>query len=103
MQRGSSMHQITIPGSLEKQLGGLDAQALLCDAHGRALGVFIPLAKPVDANGLQLEPPLSIAQTEELRKLRTGKPLEEILERLGVALPFVSFGRRTPSSGSKIS
>jgi hypothetical protein len=32
---------------------------------------------------LQLEPPLSIAETEELRKNRTGKPLEEILGRLG--------------------
>jgi hypothetical protein len=36
-----------------------------------------------DVGELQLEPPLSIAQTEELRKNRTGKPLEEILGRLG--------------------
>jgi hypothetical protein len=79
------MYQITIPSGLEKELGGLDAQAILCDAQGRALGVFVPLAKPVDASSLQLEPPLSIAQTDELRKVRMGKPLEEVLERLGVA------------------
>jgi hypothetical protein len=30
-----------------------------------------------------LEPPLSIAETEELRKVKTGKPLNEILARLG--------------------
>jgi DNA-binding CsgD family transcriptional regulator len=33
---------------------------------------------------LQLEPPLSIAETEELRKSRIGKPLSEILARLGI-------------------
>jgi hypothetical protein len=33
---------------------------------------------------LNLEPPLSIVETEELRKKnRTGKPLKEILDRLG--------------------
>jgi hypothetical protein len=30
-----------------------------------------------------LEPPLSIAETEKLRKIKTGKPLNEILARLG--------------------
>lgn len=33
---------------------------------------------------LQLEPLLSIAEIEELRKVKHGKPLSEILERLGV-------------------
>jgi len=39
---------------------------------------------PLEVDDLQLEPPLSIAQTEELRKVRTGKPLDEILGRLGI-------------------
>jgi hypothetical protein len=33
---------------------------------------------------MQLEPLLSIVETEELRKVQTGKPLSEILARLGI-------------------
>jgi hypothetical protein len=33
---------------------------------------------------LQLDSPTSIAETEELRKVGTGKPLNEILGRLGL-------------------
>jgi hypothetical protein len=33
---------------------------------------------------LQLEPPLSIEETEKLRANKIGKPLSEILSRLGV-------------------
>ena len=36
-----------------------------------------------DSDEYDLEPPLSIAETEELRKTKTGKPLNEILARLG--------------------
>ena len=35
--------------------------------------------------GLRLEPPSSIAETEELRKNRSGKPLAEILARPGLS------------------
>ena len=78
------MHQITVEPGLEEKLSGLEGQAVLCDASGRSLGMFSPLSVPVDVKELQLEPPLSVAETEELRKVRTGKPLEEILQRLGV-------------------
>ncbi len=37
-----------------------------------------------DEDEWDLESPLSIEETEELRKIRTGKPLEEILRRLGL-------------------
>jgi hypothetical protein len=62
----------------------LAGQAVLCDSAGRALGFFSPISEPLPVDQLQLEPPLSIAETEELRKVRTGKPLEEILSRLGM-------------------
>ena len=78
------MQQITVEPALVEKLGELQAQAVLCDASGRALGVFSPLADPLLLKDLQLEPPLSIAETEELRKVRTGKPLDEILGRLGI-------------------
>lgn len=77
------MHQITVEPSLGQTLGELAGQAVLCDANGRALGFFSPLRDKMQVNDLQLEPPLSIAEIEERRKVRTGKPLEEILSRLG--------------------
>lgn len=77
------MHQITVEPALGQELGGLAGQALLCDATGRALGYFSPLKDKVQAANLQLEPPLSVAEIEELRKVRTGKPLEEVLSQLG--------------------
>jgi hypothetical protein len=36
-----------------------------------------------DDDEYDFEPPLSTAETEELRKVKTGKPLNEILARLG--------------------
>jgi hypothetical protein len=78
------MQQIIVESTLGQQLAKLPGGALLCDSAGRALGVFSPLSGlPLSAD-LQLEPPLSIAQIEELRKERIGKPLSEILKRLGL-------------------
>jgi len=78
------MHQITVEPALGEKLANLSSQAILCDSSGRALGFFSPLKDPAPIDDLQLEPPLSIAETEELRKVRTGKPLREILGRLGM-------------------
>ncbi len=78
------MQQIIVESTLGQQLAKLPGGALLCDSAGRALGVFSPLnGSPLSAD-LQLEPLLSIAQTEELCKVRTGKPLSEIFKRLGL-------------------
>ena len=78
------MHKITVEAALGRQLGEMAGQAVLCDANGRALGFFSPLQNRPRVDELQLEPPLSISETEELRKVRTGKPLSEILGRLGL-------------------
>jgi len=78
------MQQIAVEPGLGEKLGVLEGQAVLCDANGRALGLFPPLRTSVNVAELQLEPPLSIEETENVRKVRTGKPLEEILNRLGV-------------------
>jgi hypothetical protein len=69
---------------LGEKLSEIGNQAVLCDSNGRALGLFSPITTQPPLQGLQLEPPLSIAETEELRKNRTGKPLAEILERPGI-------------------
>jgi hypothetical protein len=48
------------------------------------VGLFSPLADRQYLRDLQLEPPRSIAETEELCKNQTGTPLDEILAPLGV-------------------
>ncbi len=77
------MQQITIEFGIGKKLVEATQQAVVCDEQGRVLGLFWPVPGRPDIGDLQLEPPLSIPQTEELRRNRTGKPLEEILGRLG--------------------
>lgn len=77
------MQQITIQSALGQQLSNLTGNVILRDDSGRAIGFFSPLHGRPRVEDLQLEPPHSIAETEELRKQRTGKPLAEILERLG--------------------
>lgn len=78
------MREITVESALGEQLGEVANQVILCDPKGRALGFFSPLPDQPQVKDLQLEPPLSIAETEELRKVQTGKPLSEILARLGI-------------------
>jgi hypothetical protein len=77
------VHQITIGASVGKALLEATQQVVVCDEEGRALGFFWPVRGAPFVSELQLEPPLSISQTEALRKNRTGKPLEKILGRLG--------------------
>jgi hypothetical protein len=77
------MQHITIESSVGQKLVEALEQAVVCDEQGRVLGLFSPILGRPDIGDLQLEPPLSIAQTEELRKNQTGKTLEEILKLLG--------------------
>ena len=76
------MEKIVVDGAVLEKLEGLEEYAVVCDTHGRALGLYSPLPRPLEE--YELDPPLSIAELEELRKVRTGKPLEEILGRLGL-------------------
>ena len=79
------MQQIIIDQNFVRMLGETSSQVVMCDVEGRVIGFFSPMPDRPHIDELQLEPPLSIAETEELRKKnRTGKPLEEILGRLGL-------------------
>lgn len=78
------MQEITVAQSTGDQLGQIAGQAIVCDSQGRALGIFSPLPSHPSVKDLRLEPPLSIAETEKLRSNKTGKPLDEILARLGI-------------------
>jgi len=78
------MQEITVETALCDQLGQLAGQAILRDPNGRVLGFFSPAPGHPQLEQLRLEPPLSIAETQELRSNQTGKPLNEILSRLGI-------------------
>jgi hypothetical protein len=78
------MKEITVETAFGAQLCEIAGQAILCDTTGRVLGFFSPVRGRPRVEELQIEPPLSIPETEELRKVKTGKPLSEILGRLGI-------------------
>jgi hypothetical protein len=79
------MHQITVEPLLGEQLASLSGTSILCNSEGRALGFFSPVAGQPRPSELQLEPPRSIEETEELRqRQRGGKSLSEILDKLGL-------------------
>ncbi len=78
------MKQISVDADFSKKLSELTGQAFLCDSEGRVLGSFSPLPGHPRIDELQLEPPSSIERLQELRKVKTGKPLEEILKRHGL-------------------
>lgn len=77
------MQQITIEPAFVQFLARLAKQTVLCDVDGKAIGMYSPLTETSPISALQLEPTLSMAELDELRKDPTGKPLSEILSRLG--------------------
>lgn len=78
------MQEFVVEQSLGEQLGGLAGQVILCDSTGRVLGFFSPLPEHPRVEDLRLGPTLTVAETQELRKVQTGKSLSEILARLGI-------------------
>jgi hypothetical protein len=79
------MQQITVSSDVRRVLGELPEQVLWCDAGGRALGFFSPLPDGSHVADLQLDPPLSFSEIEELRTNRSGRPLAAILAGLGLS------------------
>ena len=78
------MHEITVESALGEQLGRVPGQTIVCDTEGRVLGFFSPAPDRPKREDLNLEPPWTIEESRERSKARTGKPLSEILNRLGI-------------------
>jgi hypothetical protein len=78
-----SIPKVVVESATGERLAALPDQVMLCDAAGRAIGIFIPVADAGANSDLDL--PLSLAESRELRKGREGKPLEDILNRLGLS------------------
>jgi hypothetical protein len=80
------MQQIQVEMALGEKLAMQKGQVVLVDQQGRALGYFSPMREPTRLNDLELEPPTSIEESEELRKrarANPGRPLKDILNELG--------------------
>jgi hypothetical protein len=78
------MQQIKVESPLSNKLMSLNGQVVLCDAEGYALGFFQPMGERLKVEDMQLDSPLSIEEVQERRKVRTGRPLEDILRELGL-------------------
>ena len=77
---------IKVEQSVADKMARLKCDAVIYDDQGRALGYFSPMREPTRLDELQLEPPTSIEESEELRKrarANPGRPLNDILKELG--------------------
>jgi hypothetical protein len=79
-----AMQQIQVESPLSNKLMSLNGQVVLCDAEGYALGFFEPMGERLKVEDMQVESPLSPEEVEKRRKVRTGRPLEDILRELGL-------------------
>jgi hypothetical protein len=78
--------KVKVDTPLADKLARLTCDAVIYDDQGRVLGYFSPIREPTRLEELQLEPPTSLEESEELRKrarANPGRPLEEILKELG--------------------
>lgn len=78
------MTRIMVDEVLRAKLGELTSQVELCGAHGETLGYFIPAAGRERPDKPPVEIPYTAEEIASSRAVRTGKPLEEILGRLGL-------------------
>lgn len=77
------MTRITLDSALKAKLGDLTGRVAVCDERGELVGYFVPgpgreRRTPAD------EPSYTVEQLAAWRATRAGKPLEEILSRLGL-------------------
>ncbi len=76
--------KIVIDPDLLKTLSDLKGYTLLCDSTGKTLGIYKPVLEQIRGADINLESPLSPDEIQRRLQIKTGKPLEEILERLGL-------------------
>ena len=79
------MTRVIVDAELRARLNNLSDLVLLCDETGRTLGYFHPVLSAADRERAGIKSPVSDAELMELRKQRTGRPLEDILKDLELA------------------
>jgi len=74
------MVRLTVDKVLEAKLRGEAEPLELCDAGGRVIGHFIPIAEPSRYAGIKSPTPAT--ELDRRRREETGRPLAEILHDL---------------------
>jgi hypothetical protein len=75
-----TMVRLTVDKVLEAKLRGEAEPLELCDAGGRVIGHFIPIAESSRYSGIKS--PTPAAELDRRRREETGRPLAEILREL---------------------
>jgi hypothetical protein len=85
------MQKIQVDQGLGERLLGLSNDVILCDEQGRVLGYFSPAKPSISLEEIARTSPRSMQEIEEQckqyagkRPEEVGKPLNEILTRLGL-------------------
>lgn len=78
------MTKIILDSATCQKLENIDGSAEICDDTGHVVGYFVSGETKPGQPPPGLKIPLSIAETEELRKVRTGRTLSEILQGLNL-------------------
>ncbi len=76
------MTRVFVDAATRSRLHDLDGVLEVCDESGRTLGYFHPATVQVASSEVPRSP-LNEDEVELRRKDRSGRPLSEILERLG--------------------
>lgn len=76
------MTKFVVDAALGAKLTAVGEAVEVCDASGRTLGYFHPVAPLPDSTSAAIRSPLSDDQMERRRQDRQGRPLREILADL---------------------
>jgi hypothetical protein len=77
------MTRLIIDAATLARLQNLQDLSEVCDESGRVLGYFHPVLPSEAAARAERRSPFTDEELQQRRQQRTGRPLAEILERLG--------------------
>jgi hypothetical protein len=80
---GFPMTKLVVDAAMQAKLNPLNGLLEICDEAGRTLGYFHPVLTQNHSGESSIQSPFTEEELERRRQQRTGRPLNEILKRLG--------------------
>lgn len=77
------MSQIILDDDLKAKLNGLNRTVAVCDADGKTVGQFVPQDEYMKLLYAWAKTAVTDEELDEARRSGPGRPLSEILKRLG--------------------
>jgi hypothetical protein len=77
------MDKVNVDPTLVARLHNLDTTLEVCDTSGRTLGYFHPVLDRMPPASGPAKSPFSDEEIQQRRQQRSGRPLPEVLRRLG--------------------